>query len=43
MASNGHSNETFLVTKENHEKWCILMKALLDFQGAWEIVKKVIR
>ncbi|XP_073223450.1 uncharacterized protein [Cicer arietinum] len=29
-----------LLKKENHEKWCLCMKALLDSQGVWEIVEK---
>ncbi|XP_027902506.1 uncharacterized protein LOC114162741 [Vigna unguiculata] len=41
MASNGYTTFQFpRLTNENYEKWCLCMKALLGFQGAWDIVQK---
>ena len=41
MANNGITSFQFPhLTKENYEKWCLRMKALLGSQDVWEVVEK---
>lgn len=41
MANNGVTSFQFpRLTKENYEKWCLRMKALLGSQDVWEVVEK---